>query len=141
MTEPAFPSTGNNDPSTGQRVLTGLQEMVRAFSSGSFIRRLTSDNISLLRDGDLGAIKWGSMNRLLLMADVAIQLPRIEPRYIGVPLEFILLETGNVATLVPTGLGMNRRDRPLVNGAATLAKNTLGLYSLRTDGQNWFTAP
>jgi hypothetical protein len=136
----AFPSVADS-PDAGQRTLTALRELVRSFASGMFLLRPATEKIALLRSDEIGVLKWGVLNRLLLMGDAAVQLPRIEPRYIGVPLEFILLDTGNVAELVPTGLGMNRKDRPLINGAASLLKNTQGLYVLKNDGQNWFTAP
>lgn len=106
---------------------------------GIFLTRSDPGKIKVLRFGETGQLLWGSMNRLLLKGDVNVTLPRITPETVGVPLDLVLLATGNVATLTPTGrAGSDGQQAPLINGAATLNVNVLGLYTLKNDGTNWF---
>jgi len=127
--------------SAGQRLLFQLGELVRTLiAQRVFLQRPTLANIIVPAAGRQSALVWGDLNRLLLTADFDVQLPRIKPEWVGVPLEVILLDTGsNAATFVPTGAGLQTPSRPLINGAASLTKNAAGLYVLKTDGQNWFT--
>lgn len=139
--QPNFPQLG--DVPGGPRLSSSLRELVGLLlHSGQFVQRLSVGAIIVPSDsGGPVALRWGYLNRVFLTADFSVFLPPIDPRFVGVPLEFVLLETGNVATLQPSGLGLSSPVSPLINGATSLNKNVAGLYRFATDGQNWFTDP
>jgi len=137
--EPSLPAT--SDSAEGQRLLSGVRSFVQTLLRlGIFLTRASIEKgIQRPKYGQVGAsLVWGELNRVELGADAAIQLPRIDAHFIGAPLDVVLMATGNALTLVPVGYGTDGRTVPLINGAASVTFNKVGLYVLKTDGENWW---
>jgi hypothetical protein len=139
--EPSLPAT-SDDPKL-QRLLAGTREIVQTLiRAGVFLSRSeVSSRTPILRPTVTGptlSMRWGVLNRASLSADFTIQLPRIDSRWVGAPLDVVLMTTGNVLTLVPTGYALDGVTKPLINNAASVLFNTPGLYILKTDGLNWW---
>lgn len=136
--EPLIPKS-DADPKA-QRLLAGVGEFIRTvIRTGVFLTRPEVTRIITPMAGQPApSLVWGVLNRVRLTADFDVQLPRILPQYVGQPLEVILLNTSSIATLRPTGLTLDGSRVPLVDGAASKAIDQIGLYILKTDGQDWY---
>jgi len=135
--EVSFPQ---GDTPALQRMGSSLRELVRTLiASGAFLLRPGLSDIIVPRSAtDMPALKWGEFNRVLLSVSASVQLPRISSPWVGVPLLLAKLSSAGTLTLSPSGLGLNRRTAPTINEAASVAVGDPGLYTLVTDGQNWF---
>lgn len=127
-------------PTGARRLASGLTELVRSLvASGFFLVRPTVSKLVIPRTGTVvSSLRWGDLNRFLLTGATTAQLPRVEPKYIGVPLYVAKLSDASALTLTPSGLSGERKVRPLVNGATSLTVTLGGLYTFITDGQDWF---
>lgn len=136
--EPSVPELG--DIPGGARLSSMLRELARTLlRSGLVLLRPAAAPVIIPRDGADSALRWGDLNRIYLDQDSTVPLPRIESAMVGVPLEFVFLNAPlYTLTLVSSGFGLDAQQAPLINGAASININTLGLFTLKTDGQNWF---
>jgi hypothetical protein len=137
--EPSIPALPGAD---GARLSSMLRELARTLlRSGLFLLRPRVTSILVPRPGADNSLRWGDLNRVFLNQDSTVPLPRIESETVGVPLEFVFLNAPlYTLTLIPSGLGLDRQQAPLINGAASVNLNTLGIFTLKNDGQNWFFA-
>lgn len=138
---PLLPTSSDSRDTSEQRLRSGLSEIVRKFlDSNAFLMRLLPG--SLLRAVTTGipvALSWGSLNRVVGDTDIALQLPAIEPRWVGVPLRLSKTYPTGVAYLRTAGKALDRTSDPLINGSATgIQVQSAGLHTLVTDGANWF---
>jgi hypothetical protein len=138
--EPNIPELG--DIPGGARLSSMLRELVATLlRSGLVLLRPQVSGIIVPRDGADSSLRWGELNRIFLEQDSTVPLPRIEAAMVGIAVEFILLNAPiYTLTLAPSGMGMDRQQAPLIDGAASVNLNVAGLYSLKNDGQNWFFA-
>lgn len=138
--EPNIPELG--DVPGGARLSSMLRELVATLlRSGLVLLRPRVSGIIIPRAGVDASLRWGDLNRIFLVQDSAVPLPRIEAQTIGVPIEFILLNAPTYTlSLVPSGLGSGGLQAPLIDGATSVFLNVAGLYTLKNDGQNWFFA-
>ena len=131
-----------SDTPDGRRLLTGLTELVRnVMSAGVFLTRPTLERLLIPRVGEQVSLRWGALNRVTLTVDTDMYLPRMRPESVGVPLELVKLTAAHTITLLPSGRGLQGQTQPTINGASAYAFTSIGLYVLKHDGQNWFTAP
>lgn len=137
--EPSIPELPGAD---GARLSAMLRELARSLlRSGLFLLRPRVASIIVPRDGADNALRWGELNRVLLAQNSTVPLPRIESAMVGVPLEFVLLDAGAYSlTIIPSGLGLDRQQAPLINGVASINLSAIGIFTLKTDGQNWYFA-
>lgn len=111
-----------------------LKELVQSlYQSGLFIfRRPPSDVLRPMTGRVAVALQWDILNRVDVTTDSVVQLPRIDPKHVGVPLYFIKRTARGTMTVLPTG-----KPTPTVDGGMSVVCWAPGLYIAITDGQNW----
>jgi len=136
--EPSIPELG--DVPGGARLSAALRELVSTLlRSGLVLLRPKVSGAIVPRDGLDSALRWNELNRIFLTKDSTVSLPRIDPAMVGVPLEFTFLNAPlYTLTLIPSGLGLDRVQAPLIDGVTSVNINTLGILTLKNDGQNWY---
>lgn len=140
MNQAGFPQLPTlSDTPDGSRLTTELRRFVdMVLREGLFLTRQKPGRAIIpLATGDTQALSWESLNRVQLSANATVQLPRISPRYVGIPLYLSKLTGTGTLTLIPVGLGTDRKTTSLVNNAASVAVASAKLYVLIHDGLHW----
>lgn len=133
---PALPA--GNTPEA-RRAFTELSRIGSDLAnSGAFLIRQAVTAILKPQAGAV-ALRWCELNRISLTTDTSVMLPRIDRRYIGVPLYVAKLSATGSALVVPTGRGMSLQRAPQLDGASARVISSPGLYCFVTDGVDWFS--
>lgn len=137
--EPSLPAT--SDTPEGQRLLTGLRDLIRTLiRQRIFLQRNEVTRIIRPLTGQPApSLKYGEQNRIELQAGTFdLNLPLIDPSWIGTPL--VVIKTTGTGTIKvnPVGFAPSTKVRPLVNNAATVNIAAVGRYTFETDGANWY---
>lgn len=127
----ASPVSGSPD-SDLRRLGEQLREFLR---SDQFLAKLNVGPIIRAATGQIGALAWGTENRVQLSGDAILRLPPMDAAWIGKPL-YMAKQTGTgIATVVASG-----GNSPTVNGSVTGVQfQSPGLHAFVTDGQGWYT--
>jgi hypothetical protein len=136
-TPPSLPTL--SDTPEGSRLTYELRRFIDVvLRAGLFLTRNNPATIIVPATGTVEALSWDVVNRVALAASAAVQLPRIAPRYVGVPLYLMKLNATGTLDLRPTGLGLDKRTASLINGAAVASVGNAALYMLMHDGTHWY---
>lgn len=131
MSRENSPVSGSDDQS-----LRRLGEQVRrALQDDDFLSRMKPGKIISCATGSLHSLSWSTMNRVLMTGNGTLQLPPIEPAWIGKPL-YVSKQTGTgIATVIGAG-----QPRARVDSSATgVQLSTAGLRAFMTDGSAWYS--
>lgn len=137
--DPQLPTSG--DSPEQQRLFSKLGELVRTLvASGMFLLRPQPGPVvrRQVTGSPLNVLRWGELGRIDLSGALTVQLPRIDPAHVGTPLYFAKRTDTGAATFVASGLGVDGKRRPLINGASSLAITSAGLYVAIPDGLDWY---
>lgn len=123
------PVAGHEDQS-----IRRLGEQVRSLlRSNDLLRRLEPGPILRATTGSSVPLGYGSLNRFELSGDAKVQLPAIDPAWVGVPLYFTKMSGTGIATVV--GAGGATVDR----SASGILRTEPGLSAVVNDGSGWFS--
>lgn len=126
----------------GSRLSNELRRFVDlVLRAGLFLTRNAPSRLITPVDGQVSALFWdANPNRVQLTANAVVQLPRISPRYVGVPLYVAKLTSTGVLTLRPTGRGLDRVTTSKINDFTEATFTNAQLIVLMHDGMHWYAS-
>ncbi len=123
----------------GSRLSNELRRFIDLLlRAGLFLTRNNPGRVLVPAAGYPPSLSWDCVNRIVLTADGVVHLPRVAPRYVGVPLYLMKLTPTGILTLRPTGLGLDRQTACKINSFTDEAISSARLYVLMNDGLHWF---
>lgn len=125
----ASPVAGSEDSP-----LRRLGEQVRAIiASDEFLSRLKVGPIVRAATGAAASLAWGQQNRV--DGSGVLQLPPMEPKWIGKPLVMSKMTGTGIATVKASG-----NPAPLIDGSPSgIQVTAAGARTFYTDGSNWYS--
>ncbi len=139
MSSPLFPKGGVG--TDARRLQEAAQELAtKVIDSGQFVQRGAIDKLIRAQPtGIASAAAFGALNRVLAAGNALVKLPRIEPKWIGVPLQIAKLTTVGLMHVLPSGKTADGSRAPLMDGTGYRTCGTPGLYTFVTDGFDWYS--